>query len=111
MSAKAKPLRWRKRTQQLGERGNVMTNHLWHARHDGEIELTRGGVVLATVKANGQWSAQVGKAKQTGSSSTVDLARDAARAWVVQIETMREAFDVTELELQELRWFELKGEA
>jgi hypothetical protein len=87
MATKTKPLRWRKRTQQLDERGNAMTNHLWHARHDGEIELTRGGVVLATVKSNGHWFAQVGESTQTGSSSSVDVAKDSARAWVIRTES------------------------
>lgn len=83
MTSKRKPLRWRRRQQKYSERGNAMTNFVWRRDFGHDQELVQSGVVLATVKPDGRWSAQVGKAAQTGRAASMDDAKNEARAWVV----------------------------
>ena len=76
------PLRWRKRKQEYGERGNAMTNFIWYRDNGRDVELTRGGMVLARVKPDGRWEGMVGDAASQGIEATTEFAKAEAERWV-----------------------------
>lgn len=75
------PARWRKaKNPEAGGRWDTPMNRMvWNRDHGQDVELTRGGVVLATVSPGGGWVVH-GASSVRGRESDVEKAKARVRA-------------------------------
>jgi len=77
--------RWRKakRPNFSYSKQPAMEAMIWSRDHSRDLVLGRGQTEYATVTPGGRWTAYYKSRRETGVASTVEQAKDNAKAWVL----------------------------